>query len=106
MKKQLQDLMTEISGDAAINFFPQDVEGDCGEPDKSLTVVMGDNNLQTSFQYTVRQKGTKVMTIKVYDKILDLIGREGSKAIGSRLCDILGSKRKAGSSIEERVRKA
>ena len=36
------------------------------------------------------------MTIKIYDKILDLVSREGSKPIGSRLSEIIGSRRNLG----------
>ena len=32
------------------------------------------------------------MTVKFYDKILDLIGREGCLPVGSRLSKVLGSK--------------
>lgn len=44
------------------------------------------------------------MTIKAYDKIMDLIGRDGCKAVGSRLRKVLGTGRVTGC-IEERVRK-
>ena len=38
----------------------------------------------------------KLITIKVYDKTLDLIGRDGCKSVGSRFAAILGSSKKIG----------
>ena len=43
-----------------------------------LKVNRGDNILPTSFQFTVLdQDNSKLLNIKVYDKMLDLFGREG-----------------------------
>ena len=43
-----------------------------------LTVTNGDNILPTCFQYAVKDsEGNKVLTVKIYDKIIDLISREG-----------------------------
>ena len=51
------------------------------------------------------QNKAKVMTVKVYDKTLDLIGREGCKAVGSRLSQILGTNQTP-SCLDESVRLA
>ena len=47
----------------------------------------------------------KLATVKVYDKILDLMGREGCKTVSSRFPVILGSKRASGD-MERHVWKA
>ena len=38
----------------------------------------------------------KLLVIKVYDKVLDLIARDGINLVGSRISTILGSSRKLG----------
>lgn len=45
------------------------------------------------------------MTVKIYDKLMDLMGREAKLLVGSRFPSILGSKRVLGE-IENRVREA
>ena len=50
-------------------------------------------------------QSNKLATVKVYDKTLDLMGREGCKTVGSRFPVILGSKRARGA-MERRVWKA
>ena len=60
------------------NLYPQGAGG-------GFTVKRGDNKLQTCYQYAVMDRDqAKVMTVKFYDKTLDLMGREGTKAVGSR----------------------
>ena len=56
-----------------------------------LHVIRGDNNLDTCYQYTVLgEENDKLLNIKMYDKTLDLIGRDGTQMVGSRLSQILG----------------
>ena len=56
-----------------------------------LHVIRGDNNLDTCYQYTVLdEENDKLLNIKMYDKTLDLIGRDGTQMVGSRLNQILG----------------
>ena len=56
-----------------------------------LHVIRGDNNLDTCYQYTVLDEANdKLLNIKMYDKTLDLIGRDGTQMVGSRLSQILG----------------
>ena len=58
-----------------------------------LRVIRGDNNLDTCYQYAVIDKEKdKLLNIKVYEKTLDLISRDGIQMVGSRLGNILGSK--------------
>ena len=62
------------------------------EPLPELTVVRGDNNLSTCYQYAVTDAtGCKVLGIKFYDKMIDLIGREATHLVGSRVSTIVGS---------------
>jgi hypothetical protein len=43
------------------------------------------DNLASCFKYEVKDaRGKKVMVIKIYDKTLDLMGREGYSDVGSR----------------------
>ena len=82
-----------------LHIFPQGSDG-------TFTVKQGANILHTCFQYDVVDKDkTKLMTIKFYDKTLDLMGREGSKTVGSRFSKILGSNNTQGI-LEESVRLA
>ena len=46
----------------------------------------------------------KLLVIKVYDKVLDLMTRNGSHLVGSRIATILGSSRQL-SLFEKRLRK-
>ena len=41
----------------------------------------------------MHKKNDKLFEIKIYDKIIDLIAREGYAIVGSRVSDILRSKR-------------
>ena len=45
------------------------------------------------------------MVVKAYDKIIDLVAREGSHLVGSRIATILGSTYQLGL-FEKRIRKA
>ena len=57
-----------------------------------LTVTSGDNNLSTCYQYAVTDAtGCKFLGIKFYDKMIDLIGREATHLVGSRVSTIVGS---------------
>ena len=58
---------------------------------EGLRVLHGSNNLATCFQYEVVTKdGEKVLNIKFYDKVLDLVARDGYQMVGSRVNQILG----------------
>ena len=55
-------------------------------------MTQGSNNLHTCYQYAVlSESNEKLLNIKMYDKTLDLIGRDGTQMVGSRLNQILGS---------------
>lgn len=59
----------------------------------NLRIILGDNRLDTCFQYQVKDPcGNKLMNIKIYDKSLDLCSREGISMIGSRINKALGAK--------------
>ena len=52
----------------------------------------GDNNLATCYQYAVQDGDRcKVLNVKFYEKIIDLISREGSLPVGSRVSKIIGT---------------
>ena len=56
-----------------------------------LHLTQGSNNLDTCYQYAVLDEDQdKLLNIKMYDKTLDLIGRDGTQMVGSRLSQILG----------------
>ena len=58
-----------------------------------LRVVPGDNNLETCYQYSVvNEQNYKLLNVKFYDKILDMIGRDGTQMVSTRVDHILGSK--------------
>ena len=60
--------------------------------DLDFKVVLGDNNLDSCYQFVVKDTyGTKLLTIKAYDKVLDLLGRDGYHLVGSRMATVLNS---------------
>ena len=97
MKGLLEIALEEISEDPDFNVV--------GLTDfDNFTVRRGDNILDTCYQFTVFAEGThKVLTCKVYDKVLDLLGRDGCKTVGSRFATVLGSKYSPGR-LEESLR--
>ena len=57
-----------------------------------LTVRRGDNIRSTCYQYAVfGGAGCKLLVVKFYDKILELIGREATHTVSSRIATIVGS---------------
>ena len=99
MSGLLQGVMDYICARPGENLYPQGLDG-------CFTVKKGDNTIQTCFQYAVMDRNQdKVMTLKIYDKTLDLMSREGTKAVGSRFSNILGSNQTPGI-LEESVRLA
>ena len=61
---------------------------------QGLHVLKGQNNLDTCFQYVVKHAtGKQLLNVKIYDKVIDLFAREGTQHVGSRIKQILGSKR-------------
>ena len=55
-------------------------------------VVHGNNNINSCYQYVVKDSdNAKLCTIKAYDKLLDLIGRQSHFLVGSRMSTILNS---------------
>ena len=56
-----------------------------------LEVVRGENNLDTCYQYAVKDANkNKILNVKIYDKMLDLVARDGCKRVGSKIATILG----------------
>ena len=51
----------------------------------------GSNNLDTCLQYeVVNNAGEKILNVKFYDKVLDLIARDGYLMVGSRIGQVIG----------------
>ena len=59
-----------------------------------LKVTKGDNCLSTCYQFKVADKHhDKLLTVKVYDKVIDLLSRDGSTTVGCQARAIVGAKR-------------
>ena len=88
MKEVLQQEVSLIFNDLDMNFLRHGLTGD-------LIVKKGKNNHRTCFQFGVYDDDDrKLFTIKVYDKVLELISRDGKNLVGSRCRTIVGSQRK------------
>ena len=56
-------------------------------------MVKGQNNLDTCYQYVVKDAyESKLLNVKIYDKMIDLVARDSTHQVGSRINNILGSK--------------
>lgn len=63
-----------------------------------LKLLNAKNNLATCYQYCIKANTGKanrqdVLNIKIYDKVLDLVGREYRQRVGCRANEVLGCKR-------------
>lgn len=59
-----------------------------------IEITRGDNCLDTCHQFLVKDSDKiKLLNIKIYDKVLDLAGRNGTHLVGSRFAELLGCKR-------------
>ena len=86
MKDILRHQVSEIFSQRDTNFLALNALPE-------LLVCRGNNILDTCFQYVVKgNEGEHLLTVKVYDKIMDLFAREGSHLVGSRVAEILGSR--------------
>lgn len=65
--------------------------------------MSGCNNLDSCFQYLLKDcDGAKILMVKLYDKDIDLISRNGSHQVGSRISHVVGSKKMI-NELERRV---
>ena len=88
MRETLKDELEHILSYGETNFLSFHTIGD-------LTITKGQNNLETCFQFDVKDDdGDKILTVKVYDKDIDLISRDGSKMVGSKTNAVVCSKLK------------
>ena len=86
IRQLLDQKMTKVFKNDKLNFLALSSIHD-------LRVVPGDNNLETCYQYSVvNEQNYKFLNIKFYDKILDMIGRDGTQMVSTRVDHILGSK--------------
>lgn len=87
VKNQLQEHITQIFSDEKSNFISSSPLG-------NLTVHRGNNLLDSCLQYEVRDdEGIHILTVKMYDKLLDMVCRDNIRTVGSRISTILGSKK-------------
>ena len=85
MKNLLTISIGNVFGSAKTNFLSL-------EKILGLKVHRGDNVLDSCFQYSIKDAvGRKLLNIKVYDKLLDLISRDGTHQVGSKTAIVLGS---------------
>ena len=82
----MQKVIVEMAKNEQLNLFPVFAGA-------NPRVTRGQGSLRTCFQYLVYYHARRpLMRIKVYDKTLDIVGREGCLTVGSRIANILGSK--------------
>ena len=85
VKGLLSLALAEAGGDECVRLSTYNYKDD-------LAVKSAGGRLRTCFKYdVVDTDSNKRATIKFYDKMLDLIGREGCLPVGSRLSTVLGS---------------
>ena len=99
MSAALSDELRILFSSTETNFLSANVISD-------LSVTRGGNSFASCLQFDVNDDGgVKLLTIKVYDKVIDLISRDGSKPVGSKTNVIVGAKLKL-TELNQRVRKA
>lgn len=87
IKKLLNDLIGRLFCGEDTNFLSLTKVDD-------LRVHSGENNLDSCKQFWIKDgERCKLMTVKFYDKLLDLVAREGTHQVGSRMATVLGSSR-------------
>ena len=87
--EKLRGILDVAFGDVIENQSSNFLKLNC---DLNYKVVLGDNILDSCYQFVVKDTyGTKLLTIKAYDKVLDLLSREGYKHVGSRCATVLNS---------------
>ena len=88
MSETLEFELGHILNSKTTNFLSIDNVGD-------LTITKNGNNLETCFQFDAKDDDRdKILTVKVYDKCIDLISKDGSKMVGSKTNAIVCSKQK------------
>ena len=99
MKEILEPEVNRIFNSYDENFLLHGMTGD-------LTVRKGNNCLSSCYQFDVYDDDSdRLFTIKVYDKILDLVSRDGSQIVGSKVKAIVGSKKHL-SSFNRKIQRA
>ena len=87
-KKLLNDLVGRVFCGDDTNFLSLTKVED-------LRVHSGENNLDSCKQFQIKDgEHCKIMIVKFYDKLLDLVAREGTHQVGSRMATVLGSSHK------------
>lgn len=87
LKEKLQGFVEEQIYEEKFEFFTQNCPPE-------LAVRVGNNNLDTCSAFNIKDpEGVKYMTVKMYNKVLDLMSRDGTKPVGSRFNIALGCQR-------------
>ena len=69
-----------------------------------LRVDLAPNRLDSCYQYHVKEEhGLQLLKVKIYDKVLDLIGRDHYHQVGSRVSMILDTSNEKGL-LQKRIR--
>jgi hypothetical protein len=85
IKAKLQALITQMVADGEFKFFS-------GNSIEDPVVKDSDDCLSTCLKFEVMDKqGFHIMTVKVYDKVLSLIGKDGYRLVGSEIKKVIGS---------------
>jgi len=72
--------------------------------DHQAIVKLGSNNLDTCYQFDIcGESRRKAATIKMYDKIQDLVARDGSGLVGSR-CDLMLGAKRSVNAFQKKIR--
>ena len=78
IKERLVEAMGGILS-SALNFLG-------GLDASKVKVTRGGNSIALCYQYVVKDcSGEKLLGVKIYDKVMDLVGREYRHAVGSRI---------------------
>ena len=99
IQKLLQDLVVNLMGNNQLNYYSH--QGPIG-----LEVEPADGTLSTCYRYDViDQNKNQLLIVKFYDKMLDLVGREGCTLIGTNFPKLIGSTNHI-NAFQQKLRKA
>ena len=99
MQALLQDLVLNLMGRNQLNYFSH-------QSPAGLQVEPAGGTLSTCYRYDViDQNKNQLLIVKIYDKMLDLVGREGCTFIGTNLPKLIGSTNHI-DAFQQKLRKA
>ena len=87
IKDRLKQVMKDKKIIESLSFFSHRFKN-------TIQIVNGDERLDSMFKFNVKDAlKSRVITIKLYDKLLDFISREARDPVGSRTSIVLGARR-------------